>query len=454
MKIVLTQQEINGKNPEELASLFLKKIKNNFSIEYPINPFKILTALEIPFTFRPFQHKCEGIYIPAGMDSADFAVVGINLNRPVTRQRYTAAHELCHHIKDTKRDFFCLSGSRDETEKFAENFAAVLLMPSDAFLEKIREYEINGYVNAEGILRIADFFGVSFKACINRAAYDFHRIEGNPDRKSLESLIRYYKPDKRREELGFSNAHLYRQIFDAGESNFSITYGEYAKRRFQNQYVYYDSRMEGLEVGLAEVSEVIADLRLNKQNSPYCSGENQNITQIAGLSAVYDLLFHLKDEELSLYLTRMIHRTLFSFVPFPEAGGQFKTVNNLVLGAKFETVDSHDLIAEFDDLDQEITEFLSNNTDLTAGDYIEWAVRVHHRLTVIHPYPDGNGRTSRAFLNLMLIKRNLPPVFFDNREKNNYKAALAYADQYQDYTKLYEVFYRVMLKSNSDLTDF
>jgi len=39
----------------------------------------------------------------------------------------------------------------------------------------------------------------------------------------------------------------------------------------------------------------------------------------------------------------------------------------------------------------------------------EQAARLHHRLTWIHPFPNGNGRTSRAMANLFLASRGLPP---------------------------------------------
>ncbi len=37
------------------------------------------------------------------------------------------------------------------------------------------------------------------------------------------------------------------------------------------------------------------------------------------------------------------------------------------------------------------------------------AVRLHHRLTVIHPFPNGNGRCSRVFADLYLESRGMYP---------------------------------------------
>ena len=39
----------------------------------------------------------------------------------------------------------------------------------------------------------------------------------------------------------------------------------------------------------------------------------------------------------------------------------------------------------------------------------EQAARLYHRLTWIHPFPNGNGRTSRAMANLFLLSKGMKP---------------------------------------------
>ena len=52
---------------------------------------------------------------------------------------------------------------------------------------------------------------------------------------------------------------------------------------------------------------------------------------------------------------------------------------------------------------------------------IERVIQIHHRMTVIHAFRDGNGRTTRAFANMLLLKRNVSPVFFRDKEKMSIK---------------------------------
>ena len=66
-------------------------------------PPLISCNLFVPETFPCFTNedfeKLEGIILN---DEDDVTIVGINRLRPWTRQRYSAAHEYCHFIKDLK----------------------------------------------------------------------------------------------------------------------------------------------------------------------------------------------------------------------------------------------------------------------------------------------------------------------------------------------------------------
>lgn len=48
-------------------------------------------------------------------------------------------------------------------------------------------------------------------------------------------------------------------------------------------------------------------------------------------------------------------------------------------------------------------------TEFNSYPVDEQAARLHHRLTWIHPFPNGNGRTSRAMADLYLALRGAPP---------------------------------------------
>jgi cell filamentation protein, protein adenylyltransferase len=52
------------------------------------------------------------------------------------------------------------------------------------------------------------------------------------------------------------------------------------------------------------------------------------------------------------------------------------------------------------------------------------AFEAHFRLTAIHPFADGNGRTARLLMNLLLIRGGYPPVAVRPKDRASYLDAL------------------------------
>ena len=100
-------------SPELLANAVLKQYEKEIGkLQFPINPFMILKSLNIKLVIRNFK-DLEGLYIPS-INEDDIDVVAINFNRPLYRQRFTAAHEICHFIKDKNNAIVCpISGKKN-----------------------------------------------------------------------------------------------------------------------------------------------------------------------------------------------------------------------------------------------------------------------------------------------------------------------------------------------------
>jgi len=56
------------------------------------------------------------------------------------------------------------------------------------------------------------------------------------------------------------------------------------------------------------------------------------------------------------------------------------------------------------------------------------AALAHHRLAAIHPFVDGNGRTARLVMNLILMQDGYPPTVIERIHRQTYYRALAQAD--------------------------
>ena len=60
----------------------------------------------------------------------------------------------------------------------------------------------------------------------------------------------------------------------------------------------------------------------------------------------------------------------------------------------------------------------------TAGTVPATIFDAHFRLTAIHPFGDGNGRTARLLMNLMLLRGGYPPVAVHPEDRRAYLDAL------------------------------
>lgn len=73
----------------------------------------------------------------------------------------------------------------------------------------------------------------------------------------------------------------------------------------------------------------------------------------------------------------------------------------------------------------------------------EVLARVHNQFERIHPFLDGNGRTGRLLLNLVLVRLGYPPIIVLKRQREPYLSALRKADG-GDYGPLGELLARAM----------
>lgn len=63
---------------------------------------------------------------------------------------------------------------------------------------------------------------------------------------------------------------------------------------------------------------------------------------------------------------------------------------------------------------------------------VELGAILHNKLVRIHPFADGNGRTSRVVMNWILIKNKFPMFYIELRDKINYYGAVEEGDKGND----------------------
>lgn len=72
--------------------------------------------------------------------------------------------------------------------------------------------------------------------------------------------------------------------------------------------------------------------------------------------------------------------------------------------------------------------FVATLTEKAAALHpVELATFAHYELVTIHPFADGNGRTARLLMNLILLQQGYPPAIISKRQRERYIKSLEQA---------------------------
>lgn len=124
---------------------------------------------------------------------------------------------------------------------------------------------------------------------------------------------------------------------------------------------------------------------------------------------------------LTAFHVRQIHKLILTHIDDENAGSYRKTQVRIA-GAPFTPPGSW-----------QITSLMAEWSDWVASAEgsmhpIALAAQAHHRLVAIHPFIDGNGRTARLVMNLLLMRSGYPPTVILHVNRRQYYSVLAKAD--------------------------
>ncbi len=420
--------------PDELAEKVLKYAYGD-DIKFPVEPFGILNKFGIVFQLRSFEKTTSGFYIPPNEEN-DIPVVGINKNHIITRQRFSAAHELCHHLKDRKNEcnlidikVSSITNENDPIEKYANEFASNLLMPKSKLVEKIREYSNeNGELSLEKADEISKFFGTSFESCVYTLAYRERVLEGQIDSYILKERIKKYRAVNKKEINTEYHQTLYKDIVDNYSFNISVN-KDNLKYKIKKNYVYNDTKIEGSNMTVTEVSELLANVRLNGTESLNMDTLSKDYLETLGESEMYDFIDSLPvDYDISIYDIKNIHAMLYKYSKFPDMAGIFRKVNNRIHNTNVETAEYELIDSKIYALSRKVDKLIDKRNQISKSEYIDEVLEIHHELTVIHPFHDGNGRALRGFMNMLFKINQLPIVYVTDDDKSRYLDSLRKKD--------------------------
>ncbi len=164
------------------------------------------------------------------------------------------------------------------------------------------------------------------------------------------------------------------------------------------------SRIEGLEVGGRRLLRAQAARQLGE--------EPRDVTAVEVLGNIEAMAWAVEavppGGAISVEIVLEAHRRLLAGTRLAEHGGRVRTVQNWIGGSDYNPCAAafvpppHELVGE---LLSDLTAFC-NDDSLPA---VAQAAIAHAQFETIHPFVDGNGRTGRALIHLVLRRRGLAP---------------------------------------------
>ncbi|MBI4405753.1 MAG: Fic family protein [Deltaproteobacteria bacterium] len=191
------------------------------------------------------------------------------------------------------------------------------------------------------------------------------------------------------------------------------------KEQFAIELTYNSNAIEGNKLTLKETYLVISE-GITVKGKPL-KDHLEATDHYEAIHFLYELIERDKKHTVSENLIRSLQQLVVSESD-PKVAGSYRSGNVFITGSKHTASDAQDI----PELMHKLVLWLRKN--LESMHPVELAAVAHHRLVHIHPFFDGNGRTARLFMNLILLREGYPLVVILKNDRKKYYHVLEKAD--------------------------
>ncbi|XP_062873953.1 protein adenylyltransferase FICD [Trichomycterus rosablanca] len=202
----------------------------------------------------------------------------------------------------------------------------------------------------------------------------------------------------------------------------AIPKGNSALRRIMEEtyyhHIYHTVAIEGNTLTLSEIRHIIETRYAVPGKS--LQEQNEAIGVDAAMKYINTTLLS-RTGAMGIGDVLEIHRRVLGYAD-PVEAGRFRTSQVFV---------GHHIPPHPSDVErhmQELVQWISSDETLQLHP-VEFAALAHYKLVYVHPFVDGNGRTSRLLMNLVLMQANYPPITIRKEQRAEYYAALDTANE-------------------------
>ena len=201
------------------------------------------------------------------------------------------------------------------------------------------------------------------------------------------------------------------------------------------QWTYNSNAIEGNTLTLVETKVALEGITIGGKT---LREHFEVINHKEAILYVQDLVNHQK--QLSEWEIKNIHALILKNIDTSHAG-LYRTVNVLISGARHKPPEAMHVPG----LMEKFIQWYENEASVLHP--VERAARLHADFVKIHPFVDGNGRTSRLLMNLELLKHGFPAAVLPVSQRLDYYQALDLAHCEGDYTTFIHLISDIVEKS-------
>ncbi len=191
------------------------------------------------------------------------------------------------------------------------------------------------------------------------------------------------------------------------------------REQFELEMTYNSNAIEGNSLTLKETFLVINE-GLTIKGKPL-----KDHLEAKGHTEALEYLYDLTSKDTATLLTENVIREFNSIVMRnidQQWAGRYRNSNVIIGGAAHTPPEAF----EVPQLMQELISWANNEGPNLHP--VELAAVFHHRFVHIHPFFDGNGRTTRLMMNIILLHAGFPLVVILKNDRRRYYRLLAEAD--------------------------
>lgn len=203
------------------------------------------------------------------------------------------------------------------------------------------------------------------------------------------------------------------------------------------EWTYNSNAIEGNTLTLVETKVVLEGITVGGKTM------REHLEAINHKDAIIFLEDLVKeDSNLSEFDIKSIHNLVLKGID-NENAGKYRTQNVIISGAKHTPPESILVSEQMEQLILRYNEWCEKYHPIVV------AALLHGEFVKIHPFIDGNGRTSRLLMNFEAIKNGYPPIIIKNDVRLQYYESLDKAHITGDYTD----FVKLVAKAEEESLD-